>query len=233
MDADLAALQFGDSFFPSGAVSFSLGLETLHADGIVADTAGLEEFLTDQVMGRWATARARLPRRRPQSLPGLAGGRRDRRSAGGNDAAARAARGLAQGRRRAARGPRAHGDAGCPGLSASDFAPAPPTAISRSCKAWCSRARGSTSPVAEAVSLARALRDDPGRRPQARLDRPPRRADHAARAQAPDGDAAGRGRRRASTRFAPMRRSPTSRRLATRKRRSDSSATDQGGPRCC
>ena len=54
--ADLAALQFGDSFFPSGAVSFSLGLETLHADGIVADVAGLEEFLTDQAMDRWATA---------------------------------------------------------------------------------------------------------------------------------------------------------------------------------
>ena len=54
--ADLAALQFGDSFFPSGAVSFSLGLETLHADGIVADTASLEEFLADQVMDRWATA---------------------------------------------------------------------------------------------------------------------------------------------------------------------------------
>ena len=54
--ADLAALQFGDSFFPSGAVSFSLGLETLHADGIVADAAGLKEFLTDQVLDRWATA---------------------------------------------------------------------------------------------------------------------------------------------------------------------------------
>ena len=54
--ADLAALQFGDSFFPSGAVSFSLGLEMLHADGIVADAASLEEFLTDQVMERWATA---------------------------------------------------------------------------------------------------------------------------------------------------------------------------------
>ena len=54
--ADLAALQFGDSFFPSGAVSFSLGLETLHADGIVADVAGLEDFLTDQVTERWATS---------------------------------------------------------------------------------------------------------------------------------------------------------------------------------
>ena len=54
--ADLAALQFGDSFFPSGAVSFSLGLETLHADGIVADAMGLEEFLTDQVVERWASS---------------------------------------------------------------------------------------------------------------------------------------------------------------------------------
>ena len=54
--ADLAALQFGDSFFPSGAVSFSLGLEMLHADGIVADAAGLEEFLTDQVVERWASS---------------------------------------------------------------------------------------------------------------------------------------------------------------------------------
>lgn len=54
--ADLAALQFGDSFFPSGAVSFSLGLETLHADGIVADAAGLDAFLTEQVAERWACA---------------------------------------------------------------------------------------------------------------------------------------------------------------------------------
>ena len=54
--ADLAALQFGDSFFPSGAVSFSLGLETLHADGIVADAATLDAFLTDQAVERWASA---------------------------------------------------------------------------------------------------------------------------------------------------------------------------------
>ena len=54
--ADLAALQFGDSFFPSGAVSFSLGLETLHADGIVTDAAGLDAFLADQVSERWASA---------------------------------------------------------------------------------------------------------------------------------------------------------------------------------
>ena len=55
-DADLAALQFGDSFFPSGAVSFSLGLETLYADGIVTDAAALKEFLADQVTDRWATS---------------------------------------------------------------------------------------------------------------------------------------------------------------------------------
>lgn len=54
--ADLAALQFGDSFFPSGAVSFSMGLETLHADGIVADAASLEGFLADQVTERWGSA---------------------------------------------------------------------------------------------------------------------------------------------------------------------------------
>ena len=54
--ADLAALQFGDSFFPSGAVSFSLGLETLHADGIVSDAATLDAFLAEQVAERWATS---------------------------------------------------------------------------------------------------------------------------------------------------------------------------------
>ena len=54
--ADLAALQFGDSFFPSGAVSFSLGLETLHAEGIVSDRGALDAFLAEQVAERWATS---------------------------------------------------------------------------------------------------------------------------------------------------------------------------------
>lgn len=54
--ADLAALQFGDSFFPSGAVSFSLGLETLHADGIVTEAEGLRAFLETQLAERWATS---------------------------------------------------------------------------------------------------------------------------------------------------------------------------------
>jgi urease accessory protein len=52
--AELAALQFGDSFFPSGAVSFSLGLETLHADGIVTDADGVRAFLETQLAERWA-----------------------------------------------------------------------------------------------------------------------------------------------------------------------------------
>ena len=33
----LAVLQFGDSFFPSGAVSFSWGLEGLSDSGVVTD----------------------------------------------------------------------------------------------------------------------------------------------------------------------------------------------------
>ena len=37
-------------------MSFSLGLEMLHADGIVAGAGELNEFLTDQVVDRWATA---------------------------------------------------------------------------------------------------------------------------------------------------------------------------------
>jgi len=31
----LGALQYADSFFPSGSVSFSWGLETLHSDRMV------------------------------------------------------------------------------------------------------------------------------------------------------------------------------------------------------
>ncbi|MGD9536660.1 MAG: urease accessory protein UreF [Alphaproteobacteria bacterium] len=51
----LAALQHGDSFFPSGAVAFSLGLETLRDDGRVADAAGVERMLAEQIALRWAS----------------------------------------------------------------------------------------------------------------------------------------------------------------------------------
>ena len=51
----LAALQHGDSFFPSGAMSFSWGLETLQADGRVVTAAHVAAFVADQLRHRWAT----------------------------------------------------------------------------------------------------------------------------------------------------------------------------------
>ncbi|MBM3518575.1 MAG: urease accessory protein UreF [Alphaproteobacteria bacterium] len=54
-EALLAALQHGDSFFPSGAVSFSWGLETLAADGAVRDAADVAGFITGQLRHRWAS----------------------------------------------------------------------------------------------------------------------------------------------------------------------------------
>lgn len=51
----LIALQQGDSFFPSGALSFSWGLEQLVNDGVVASASDLERFLEQQLHLRWAT----------------------------------------------------------------------------------------------------------------------------------------------------------------------------------
>ena len=51
----LALLQHGDSFFPSGAVSFSFGLETLGEDGRIDSAAALASFLEAQLRARWAT----------------------------------------------------------------------------------------------------------------------------------------------------------------------------------
>lgn len=51
----LAALQYGDSFFPSGAVSFSWGLETLQADGRVTSADQVGAFVADQLRHRWAS----------------------------------------------------------------------------------------------------------------------------------------------------------------------------------
>src|SRR5262245_20763779 len=51
----LGALQHADSFFPSGSVSFSWGLETLHTDGLVQSAAGLAQFVEGQLRHRWAT----------------------------------------------------------------------------------------------------------------------------------------------------------------------------------
>jgi urease accessory protein len=50
----LALLQFGDSFFPSGAVSFSWGLEGLSDCGIVTDADAVRAFVIGQLRSRWA-----------------------------------------------------------------------------------------------------------------------------------------------------------------------------------
>jgi urease accessory protein len=55
----LAALQLGDSLFPSGAFAQSSGLETLVADGEVTGAADLRALLRDHLLHR--LARADLP----------------------------------------------------------------------------------------------------------------------------------------------------------------------------
>ncbi len=54
----LNALQNGDSFFPSGGVAFSSGLESLYADGEVASVEQLTDFVEGQLKHRWATCDA-------------------------------------------------------------------------------------------------------------------------------------------------------------------------------
>ena len=49
-------LQHGDSFFPSGAVSFSWGIETLGADSNIINAGDVERFVAHQLSGRWATS---------------------------------------------------------------------------------------------------------------------------------------------------------------------------------
>jgi urease accessory protein len=50
----LAALQHADTVFPSGAVSFSWGLEALYNRGIVTDSDMLSAFAAAHIKGRWA-----------------------------------------------------------------------------------------------------------------------------------------------------------------------------------
>lgn len=49
----LAVLQFGDSFFPSGAVSFSWGLEGLSDSGVVTGADAVRAFVMGQLRARW------------------------------------------------------------------------------------------------------------------------------------------------------------------------------------
>jgi urease accessory protein len=51
--ATLLALQFGDSFFPSGGVSFSWGLEGLVDKGAVTEF-DVDAFMLGQLRGRWS-----------------------------------------------------------------------------------------------------------------------------------------------------------------------------------
>ena len=50
----LGALQYADSFFPSGSIAFSWGLETLRADGEIVSTEQVAQFLEGQLLHRWA-----------------------------------------------------------------------------------------------------------------------------------------------------------------------------------
>jgi urease accessory protein len=52
--AGMALLQFGDSFFPSGSVSFSWGLEGLAENGVVTDAETVRDFVVGQLHARWA-----------------------------------------------------------------------------------------------------------------------------------------------------------------------------------
>ena len=51
----LRLLQESDSFFPSGSVSFSWGLETLCSDGVISTESEVESFLAAQLTHRWST----------------------------------------------------------------------------------------------------------------------------------------------------------------------------------
>jgi urease accessory protein len=51
----MSLLQQADSFFPSGAVAFSWGLETLHSEGQVRDAEQVASFLLGQLRQRWAS----------------------------------------------------------------------------------------------------------------------------------------------------------------------------------
>ena len=51
----LGALQYSDSFFPSGSIAFSWGLETLRLDGEIASPGQVAQFLEAQLLHRWAT----------------------------------------------------------------------------------------------------------------------------------------------------------------------------------
>ena len=50
----LNALQYGDSFFPSGSVSFSWGLEAMVGSGLLTRPEDVRDFVIGQLWARWA-----------------------------------------------------------------------------------------------------------------------------------------------------------------------------------
>ncbi len=54
ISSTMALLQFGDSFFPSGSVSFSWGLEALAETGAVTGAGSVQAFVIGQLHCRWA-----------------------------------------------------------------------------------------------------------------------------------------------------------------------------------
>lgn len=53
IEQKLAALQYGDSFFPSGSVSFSWGLEGLVETGCISTGEGVQAFVIGQLRAKW------------------------------------------------------------------------------------------------------------------------------------------------------------------------------------
>jgi urease accessory protein len=51
----LDILHYGDSFFPSGAVSFSWGLEAMVSSGLLARSKDVQDFVIGQLHARWAS----------------------------------------------------------------------------------------------------------------------------------------------------------------------------------
>ncbi len=49
----LGALQYADSFFPSGSIAFSWGLESLRADGEIVAPEHVAQFVEGQLVRRW------------------------------------------------------------------------------------------------------------------------------------------------------------------------------------
>ena len=181
--AAMALLQFGDSFFPSGSVAFSWGLEGLAENGGVTDAETVHAFVLGQLHARWAQFDRAVVVLAHRSTAESRSRCRHRRASGDPNALRRASLRLAADGR---------GDAGCvrpawnrrrAGISRLDQA-GPGV---RPCRANARTALGAGRPerarrhrLVRAHILHRAI----GRRPPARLPHAYRCAAHPDRGQA-------------------------------------------------